>query len=457
MTGGMTWLANMAAGSVRIFLGLLLIFHLQQRADLKRKALLSDMARAVLGAGLIEGLMAGVGLISSGALPDYFSAALEALWIAAGAGRFSQTSFRVNSFRMNLFVAVFWEIAVSLWQFLIAAWLGVFFQSPRFLEPDTAEGQAAVWLFSGLLAGAAVLMAGKKKAVSGGEAEGGGLREEGSFSRPVTMAAVIGLLAAVSLSEQNRLVLEDDELYRWTILSVVLIMGMLLYNMQRQYEGEKEIARLKSEQAELLERDYLALNQAYSANARLFHDFHHHIGAMRQLLAHDKYKEAAAYLDELQAPLREIRAGHWTGDETADYLISVKKKTADDTGIAMQIQVEFPRRTNIRSADLCTILGNLLDNALEAAAKVTPQEERFIRLTIRRINQMLVIKVENCFAAPLKKKGGELQTTKEGGLHGWGLKSARAAAERYDGTVQTSCEGEIFRAVVLLSYQKEEL
>lgn len=47
-------------------------------------------------------------------------------------------------------------------------------------------------------------------------------------------------------------------------------MGMLLYNMQRQYEGEKEIARLKSEQAELLERDYLALNQAYSANARLF-------------------------------------------------------------------------------------------------------------------------------------------------------------------------------------------
>lgn len=140
MTGGMTWLANMAAGSVRIFLGLLLIFHLQQRADLKRKALLSDMARAVLGAGLIEGLMAGVGLISSGSAAGLFFRSAGSFVDAAGTGRFSQTSFRVNSFRMNLFVAVFWEIAVSLWQFLIAAWLGVFFQSPRFLESDTAEG-----------------------------------------------------------------------------------------------------------------------------------------------------------------------------------------------------------------------------------------------------------------------------------------------------------------------------
>ena len=137
-----------------------------------------------------------------------------------------------------------------------------------------------------------------------------------------------------------------------------------------------------------------------------------------------------------------------------DYLINSKAHAAMADDIHFQAQVEFPRHTNLRSADLCAILGNLLDNALEAARQVPKKDGRFVRLTIRRIHQMLVIKVENGFAAPLVEKDGELKTSKEGnGLHGWGLKSARTAAEKYDGTVQTSQEGDTFRAVATLSYQ----
>lgn len=115
------------------------------------------------------------------------------------------------------------------------------------------------------------------------------------------------------------------------------------------------------------------------------------------------------------------------------------------------------RRTNIRSVDLCAILGNLLDNAIEAARQVPDRSRRTVTLTIRRIHQMLVIKVENAFAAaPIQENGG-LKTTKTGGgLHGWGLKSARTAAEKYDGTVQTSVSGEVFRAVATLSCQGME-
>ncbi len=119
--------------------------------------------------------------------------------------------------------------------------------------------------------------------------------------------------------------------------------------------------------------------------------------------------------------------------------------------------MEFPQRTNIRSVDLCAILGNLLDNAIEAARQVPDRSGRTVTLTIRRIHQMLVIKVENTFAAaPIQENGG-LKTTKTGGgLHGWGLKSARTAAEKYDGTVQTSVSGEVFRAVATLSCQGME-
>ena len=272
--------------------------------------------------------------------------------------------------------------------------------------------------------------------------------------RFASVIALIGFVAVITLSEQTVLVIADDTLDMWTILAVVLMMSVLVFNMNRQYEVEKELTKLKSEQAELLERDYTNLNNAYAINAKLFHDFHNHIGVLRQLLSHSKTQEAIQYLDELQMPVKEMTDTVWTGDETVDYLINSKAVIAEENGIKYQVQVEFPQHTNIRSADLCAILGNLLDNALEAVKQISVPEQRLIQLTIRRINQMLIIKVENSFITSPVKQNGELKTSKDdSGLHGWGLKSAQTAAEKYDGMVQTSYNGHTFRAVASLSYQ----
>ena len=79
---------------------------------------------------------------------------------------------------------------------------------------------------------------------------------------------------------------------------------------------------------------------------------------------------------------------------------------------------------------------------------------RFINLTIRRINEMLIIKLENgCKAAPVITEGGLKTTKKDADLHGWGLKSVRATAERYDGTVETEYAEDRFCTVVTLSYE----
>ncbi len=272
--------------------------------------------------------------------------------------------------------------------------------------------------------------------------------------RPVSMIGIVGFLAVVTLSQQTTLVIADDTLDMWTILSVILMMAVLVFHMNRQYEYERELARLKSQQSELLERDYLALNRAYAVNAKLFHDFHNHIGVLRRMLSHQKTEEAVRYLDELQAPVQEMTDTVWTGDETLDYLINSKAAAAREKGILYEAEVEFPRHTNLQSADLCAILGNLLDNALEAACQVREPQRRFVRLTIRRINQMVVVKVENSFASVPTEKDGVLETSKNReGLHGWGLKSARAAAGKYDGIVRTSYTETAFTAVATLSYQ----
>lgn len=427
MTGWFLFFSDIAAGSIRTVICLFLISRLLPSQKAGRNSVIAALA----------GNIAISAVLSVAGSSDFFRLASEAVWIAVCAGRFQKADIR-----MSLFVGVFWEIGISLWQFLVAAWAGVAFHLSALPDQNTGSGQFLVWLFHALLA-ACTLYVCKKADMAGKEAF--------RFASFIVVAAFIGV---ITLSQQTILTIADDTLDMWTILAVVLMMSVLVFHMNRQYEVEKELARLKTQQAELLERDYTNLNNVYAVNAKLFHDLHNHIGILHQLLSRRKLEEAIEYLDELRAPVQEMAQTVWTGDETVDYIINSKAAAAKERDIRYQAQVEFPRHTNLQSADLCAILGNLLDNALEAAQQVPEKEGRFIRLTVRRINQMLIIKVENSFRNSPVSKDGILTTSKEkNGLHGWGLKSARTAAEKYDGTVQTSYEGQIFRAVAALSWQ----
>lgn len=417
----------LAAVSIRSIVCLFLISRLLSAKKPEKKSIMAVLAGAVAISIILS--LAG--------LPDFYRMILETVLITVCTRCFQETNVR-----MSLFIGIFYEIAVTFWQFLFAAWLGVIFRSPDFLDYGTGYGQMAAWCFHLLLAVLAWYIL-KRPNMAGKEA-----------FRLASVVVLIGFVAVITLSEQTVLPIADDTLSTWTVLSVVLMMSVLVFRMERQYEVERELAKLKSEQAKLLERDYTTLNNAYAINAKLFHDFHNHIGVLRQLLSHGKADEAVQYLEVLQAPVKEMADTIWTGDETIDYLINSKAVTAGENRIKYQVQVEFPRHTNLRSADLCAILGNLLDNALEAAKQIPDAEQRLIRLTVRRINQMLIIKVENSFFTQPVKQDGELKTSKEeSGLHGWGLKSARTAAEKYDGMVQTSYAGHIFKAVATLSFQ----
>ena len=430
MTDVFLLLSGILTGAVRVLAGLTLSHRLLSIKRPDRKSISAGLAGALVLTVLLSLLHA----------PDFYRMALEAVLIAACTHRLQGAGLR-----MGLFVGIFYEIGVSFWSFLLPAWMGVLFRSQDFLNTGTLAGQSALWLLHGLLAVLAVWLS-----------RGWEINRKSAF-RAVSALTLAGFLGVITLSEQTVLAIPDDTLYLWTILAVVLMMSVLVFNINRQYEVEKELARLKSEQAELLERDYTAVNRAYQVNAKLFHDLHNHIGVLRQFLTLEKYGEAVRYLDELQAPVQNLTATVWTGDETADYLINSKAAAAEADGIQFQAQVEFPRRTNIRSVDLCAILGNLLDNAIEAARQVPDPSGRAVALTIRRIHQMLVIKVENSFSSAPVQENGELKTTKtEGGLHGWGLKSAQTAAGKYDGMVQAGVSGEVFRAVATLSYQGME-
>ncbi len=496
-------LSYFLTNSIRGFLGLYLVCGLlSARMELRRIVMISAAAAAAITALPLLSV-SGAGVLGA-----------EIILLAAA----SRGYLPREQTRMSLFILFFYEIAAALWEFIISCLFAIAFRvgylarwcvshqaidvfwpcltgqessaamvrgmeamtegylnGPvgaafpedqlwmRFLDSKAPEHLLAVWmvrLFMLVILISAVKKSGQKginslsahpSADIQNDAKSG--RGGADVFRTASAIAVSGMICTVTLGLQTVIAIPEDELAMWNLLSVILMFSVLVYNLNRHYEAEKEIVRLKEEQAELLDRDYQSLNRLYSENARLFHDLHNHIELLHRHLTHGNVNEAVEYLEDLRGPVREITNSGWTGDEAVDYLIGNKIAAAQEQQIAAEVNMEFPRYTNIRSADLTAILGNLLDNALEAAKKAQG-DRRFIRLTVRRINNMLVIKVENGCGAPPVSKQGELITSKrEGGLHGWGLKSVRAAAEKYDGIVETMYEDHVFRAVVTLSFE----
>lgn len=463
--------------------------------------LLTNELRLLLGLGLVAGavqfsldrqamLLAAFGggmvtLCQAASLPDTGVVAVELLVMAA----IARSRLRGWENRC-LFLMFFYEVGVGLWDFLIPAWLGVAFRSERFLAADTPEHLAGIWAVRLLVAAGAFALRGnclpatelkgrhsssreRKRSrlsfiernrrrpssaernehrLSSAEPNGRG-PASAAAARLVSFAAVAGLFGAVTLSQQTVLPTDEDEVGTWIILAMILLFAVLFYRLSRQRETELELARLREEQAEILERDYEALSRTYEENAKLYHDLHNHLEVLYHCLARGDVREAMQYCEDLRTPIREISQTVWTGDKALDYLISSKVALARQEQIRTEVKIEYLRNTNIRSVDLTTILGNLLNNALEAAG-TAPEPLRFLNLTIRRIHEMLIVKVENGYGEAPVQENGALVTSKENrAFHGWGLKSALTAAERYDGSIQTDYADGVFRAVVTLSFQ----
>ena len=340
--------------------------------------------------------------------------------------------------RMCLFLLFFYEVGIALWEFLISAGFAILFKQETFMVPENKEYLAAIWTVRVLFA--LLIMV---------------LHKKGSQIEPfrvISILAIVTFFAMMAIAQQILLPMDREVTDGWMLMTGILMFAILIYRLSRQYEIEKEVARLQTEQAELIKNDYQNLNQIYTANAKLYHDLHNHMEMMHCYLTQGKVTDAIEYLEDLRAPIQEITQTVWTGDEAIDYLINSKLSQMQAKQIETKVNIEFPRNTNIRSAVLTTIFGNLLDNAMEAAQKCK-EGHRFVYLTVRRINNILIIKVENSFEEQPIMEDGALQSSKEDKQrHGWGLKSAKTAAESYDGSLETSFQDNVFCAVSTLFF-----
>ncbi|WEV67519.1 GHKL domain-containing protein [Bifidobacterium sp. ESL0769] len=203
-------------------------------------------------------------------------------------------------------------------------------------------------------------------------------------------------------------------------------------------------AKLESEHQE-----YLQSKENIESLGRIAHDLKHQITALR---AEVDPKHVAAGFEHLEASVKEYSAQEHTGNSVLDVILTSKLKTCAQQGITLTTVADGKLLGNMSSMDIATLFGNALDNAIEAASKVTEPERRLIKLALYEHGQFTVIRVENYYESALQTDDqGDLRTTKsDQRAHGYGVKSIKHIAGLYHGNVTIKTHNHWFTLTVLL-------
>jgi len=214
--------------------------------------------------------------------------------------------------------------------------------------------------------------------------------------------------------------------------------------------------RIAAYQQELIEIHYAEVENMYRQIRGWRHDYRNHIQVMKAHAAQGEWSALRSYLDALETDLATVDTVIKTGNPMADAILNSKISLARSKGIQVRADASIPVALHISELDLCVILGNLFDNAIEASLAL-PEERRLIRVYIDMKGSQLYISFTNFTAGGKQiKHGGRFSTTKGEG-HGFGLVRIDAIVERLGGYLSRNSEDGAFTTEILLPQEGGEI
>lgn len=204
-----------------------------------------------------------------------------------------------------------------------------------------------------------------------------------------------------------------------------------------------------SERERQQKESVVALSAAYEAQRKLTHDFREHLSVLSGLLQSNQISEASDYISQLQEAHTERILLVNTHNATIDAILNQKGYKAQNSHIEMRFETNDLSGIHIHPTDCTIVLGNLLDNAIEACQKL-PENERWIQVSIVRNflpnNQIgsVYISVLNP-SAPVKIVNQNIATTKpNASFHGFGLRNVKTILEKYGAEYDIAYENGMF-------------
>lgn len=245
-----------------------------------------------------------------------------------------------------------------------------------------------------------------------------------------------GVLLVVILMSWSR----KPALLYWVTLMLLLV----VYHETTYHSYEQQ---LLAYQNKVLQRQVKEVETMFMTMRGWRHDYHNHLQNLKVKLRKGELQESMAYLDELEVELQDIRLLVESGNTNMDAILNSKLSLALHQDIDLHVKAKVPAQLPISDTDICALLGNLIDNALEACEKVA--EKRFLRLYINQYKGQLYISCTNATKETIRKLDAEYVSHKRGN-HGHGLKRMNQVVEKYGGSIVRRNEPGVFTTEILL-------
>jgi sensor histidine kinase regulating citrate/malate metabolism len=208
--------------------------------------------------------------------------------------------------------------------------------------------------------------------------------------------------------------------------------------------------RISAYQNDLITKHCDEVENIYRQMRGWRHDYHNNIQTMKAHLALNQIAEQKKYLDKLDTDLTTVDTVFKTGNVMVDAILNSKISLAKSKNISINAKATVPEQLKVSEIDLCVIIGNLLDNAMEACLKQANETDRFIRVYFGKLKEQLYISVSNSVGGEIKKSGKAYISTKDSATHGFGLMRVDRIAEKYSGYVNRQHEEGVFATEIML-------
>lgn len=266
-----------------------------------------------------------------------------------------------------------------------------------------------------------------------------------SLGSYITMNVFAGIIIGSSV-----VAMQTVAIFSILFTAVSLFATVLAVTVKTGYEKEKREAELMQMTNSMMEKNFLEMEASHNAIRHQVHDFRNHILTLSGLL--EKDEAAKKYAGELlQLSYKSANYSN-CGNNVIDSIINCKKAEAEKTGVDFTFRIRLYSELYLPAVDICAVLANQIDNALEACAKLGERDKKRIAVEIWQKEAFVFFKVVNtCHKNPFNGRRELISTKKDPlGLHGYGIKNITKTAESYGGTVKSDYADGEFISVAML-------
>lgn len=252
------------------------------------------------------------------------------------------------------------------------------------------------------------------------------------FSLPIALTAVISMVITI-----NMFLVINGNNYKFiyiniTLIFIVCIVSIYIFNKMVNVMSENARQRILIKQSEYYEKKIEADSKNINDTRKIKHDMKNHMYAIKNMAKNNMSKDIITYTNDILGKIEGEKVYINTGNYLIDGILNVKFEEMKNQGIDFKYDVKIPEGIKLPEFEVITILGNLLDNAIEGVKLI--KDNRYIEVFISYKDSNLLIKIVNTFdGLVIKDNKGFISRKGEKAYHGIGLENVREQVEKSNG------------------------